>query len=267
MEELLVSADVGMATSSLLVERSKERVKSDGASSTVAAIEALKDEMVNLLSLDRDAALLEPSDGPLAILMIGVNGAGKTTSIAKLVHLFRQRGSSVVVGAADTFRAAAVEQLEAWGQQLDVDVISGQPGADPGAVAFDTIEAAKARGADIVVIDTAGRLHTKVNLLEELKKVGRVVSRQVEGTPPRVLLTLDATTGQNGLLQARAFVDAMKCDGVFLSKLDGTAKGGVVLAIANELKLPVLFIGTGESVDDIAAFEPNEYVAALFRPD
>ena len=264
LEELLVSADVGVATTHLLLERTKDRVRREGISLPSEAMAALKNEMVDILDVGREGDPLETRERPLVLLVVGVNGAGKTTSIAKLVRLYKESDRKVVLGAADTFRAGATEQLQSWGRRLDTEVIAHQPGADPGAVAFDTLEAARARNADVVIIDTAGRLHTKVNLMEELKKVHRVLSRRVSDDAQRVLLTLDATTGQNGLLQARAFADALKCDGVFLAKLDGTAKGGVVLAIAHELKLPVLFIGTGEETDDISAFDPRRYVEALF---
>ena len=200
--------------------------------------------------------------------MVGVNGAGKTTSIAKLAQLYVDDGKQVLLGAADTFRAAAIEQLQVWGSRVGADVIAHRQGADPGAVAFDTLQAARSRGVDVVIIDTAGRLHSKVNLMEEMKKVRRVLSRHDNRASVEVILAMDATTGQNGLAQARAFTEAIRCDGVFLSKLDGTAKGGVVVAIAAELKLPVLYIGTGERLEDIAPFDPREFIDALFAsPD
>ena len=227
----------------------------------------LKQEMVSALTVDHESWHLESpqaAGNPLILLMVGINGAGKTTSTAKLARMYQEEGRRVLLGAADTFRAAAIEQLQIWGQRQGVDVVAHQPGADPSAVAFDTLQAARARGADVVIIDTAGRLHTKVNLMEELKKIQRVLSRQQGGELQRVLLTLDATTGQNGLFQARAFTDSLKCDGVFLAKLDGTAKGGVLVGITNELKLPILYIGTGEQLDDIVDFDPQQFVDALF---
>ena len=264
LEELLISADVGVGTTGALLGRLKQRVRDEQLERPEDALVTLKEEMAAVLTTETDPALLEPGESQLVLLMVGVNGVGKTTSIAKLAQLYLDQGHSVVLGAADTFRAAAIEQLQAWGTRLGVDVIAHQADADPGAVAYDTLEAARARGADVVIIDTAGRLHTKINLMQELKKIQRVLSRRDGGRVQRVLLALDATTGQNGLTQARAFAQALKCDGVFLAKLDGTAKGGVVLAIADELKLPVLFIGTGEQLDDVAPFEPRRFVDALF---
>lgn len=263
LEELLIGADVGLDTTELLIERARGRVLSEGVWQPGDILDVLKGEMATLLSIDGSDDALEAADGPIALLVVGVNGAGKTTSIAKLARLYMDDGQRVVLGAADTFRAAAIEQLQSWGNRLGVEVIAHQSGADPGAVAFDALEAARARQADVVIIDTAGRLHTKSNLMEELGKIQRVLSKRGNAAQ-RVLLTLDATTGQNGLLQARAFTEATECDGVFLTKLDGTAKGGVVLAIVQDLKLPVLFIGTGESPDDVAPFDPNEFVEALF---
>ena len=264
LEELLISADVGVATSETLLDRLRSRIRDEGASGPDEALALLKLGMVELLDLGGPEFRLDSKDGPLVLLMVGVNGVGKTTSIAKLAHWYKGEGLSVILGAADTFRAAAIEQLQAWGSRLEVDVIAHQPNADPGAVTFDAVQAARARGADVVIVDTAGRLHTKLNLMEELKKINRVISRQAGTDSQRVLLTLDATTGQNGLIQALSFVEAVKADGVFLAKLDGTAKGGIVLAIANELKLPVLFVGTGEGPDDIARFDPRDFVEGLF---
>ena len=264
LEELLISADVGVATSETLLNRLRSRIQEGGATGHEEALDLLKLGMVELLDLGGPEIWTGPQDRPLVLLMVGVNGVGKTTSIAKLAHWYKREGQSVMLGAADTFRAGAIEQLQAWAHRLEVDIIAHQPGADPGAVTFDAIQAARARGVDVVIVDTAGRLHTKLNLMEELKKINRVVSRQASTDSQRVLLTLDATTGQNGLAQARSFVEAVTADGVFLAKLDGTAKGGIVLAIANELKLPVLFVGTGEGPDDMARFDPRDFVEGLF---
>ena len=264
LEELLISADIGVGPTQDLLERLQRRVREEGVSRSEDALDLLKQEMVAKLTVGDAASRLDVEAAPLVLLMVGVNGVGKTTSIAKLAQLYTDDGKSVLLGAADTFRAAAIEQLQAWGKRVGVDVIAHRPDADPGAVAFDTLHAARARGIDVVIIDTAGRLHSKVNLMEEVKKIQRVLSRQDGGSTQRVLLALDATIGQNGLFQARAFTEALKCDGVFLAKLDGTAKGGVVIAIADELKLPVLFVGTGEQPDDIAPFDPKEFVDALF---
>ena len=266
LEELLISADVGLATSERLIEGVRDRAREENVTSPDGAVELLKGMMVELLSSDGSAALLEVDRRPLVLLVAGVNGVGKTTSIAKLAKWFKDDGYSVVLGAADTFRAGAIDQLQAWGRRLDIDVIAHQPGADPGAVAFDTLQAATSRGADVVIVDTAGRLHTKRNLMEEIKKVQRVLSRQGGTDSQRVILTLDATTGQNGLIQARAFKEALSCDGVFLAKLDGTAKGGIVLAISADLGLPVLYIGTGEQPEDLAPFDARDFVEGLFAP-
>ncbi len=203
------------------------------------------------------------SAGPHVILVVGVNGTGKTLSIAKLAHRFKQQKKSVILAAADTFRAAAIDQLKILGKRVGAEVICHQPGADPGAVVFDGLEAARSRHTDVVIIDTAGRIHTKFNLMEELKKIKRVVSRNDPRAPHEVLLVMDATTGQNGLTQARYFTEAVNVTGVILSKLDGTAKGGIVLAICDELKIPILFIGTGETVDDFAPFDARTFIEAL----
>jgi fused signal recognition particle receptor len=268
LEELLISADVGVGTTQTLLQRLKERVREDRVTEPQEALRLLKEEMVAILeargSAHEATSALDPTDEiPLVLLVVGVNGVGKTTTIAKLTRRYTEEGKTVLLGAADTFRAAAVEQLEAWGRHLGVDVIAHRHGADPGAVAFDTVQAAKSRKLDVAIIDTAGRLHTKSNLMEELKKVQRVLANQ--GTAaPRVLLVLDATIGQNGLAQARAFTEAFQCHGVFLAKLDGTSKGGVVLAIVEELELPVLFIGSGEQPEDIGVFDAGEFVEGLF---
>jgi len=267
LEELLISADVGVSTSSMLLERLKQSVRDEGIGEPAKALTVLKREMVSILNIQGADDGLALGDTPLVILMVGVNGVGKTTSVAKLAHWYAERDMKVLVGAADTFRAAAIDQLQAWGRRLEFDVIAHQPGADPGAITFDSLEAAHARHADVVIIDTAGRLHTNANLMEELKKIRRVVSRHEGSGTQRVLLTLDATTGQNGVIQARSFIDAVEVDGVFLAKLDGTARGGGVLAIADELKLPVLYIGTGEQADDIALFNPQGFVDSLFASD
>jgi fused signal recognition particle receptor len=264
LEELLVSADVGVGATQKLVSRLQQQVSEAHVTQPDSVLDLLKQEMVAILRVGGPSLPIAADGTPLVLLVVGVNGAGKTTSIAKLVQLYRDEGKQVLLGAADTFRAAAIDQLQAWGVRLGVDVVAHQPGADPGAVAFDTLQAARARGTDVVIIDTAGRLHTKTNLMEELKKIKRVLSRQSGRESQLVLLTLDASTGQNGLIQARAFTEAIKCDGVFLAKLDGTAKGGVVVAIADELKLPVLYIGTGEQPEDVASFDPEQFVDAMF---
>lgn len=263
LEELLISADVGVETTFKLMDTLREGVRQQRISDPQQALEMLKDEMTNLIDFDAVEDALQVPQKPLIILMVGVNGAGKTTSIAKLAKLYADAGQTVLVGAADTFRAAAIEQLQVWGERLDIDVIAHRQGADPGAVAFDALQAARSRKSDVVIIDTAGRLHTKFNLMEELKKIQRILARQGADSQ-RVLLTIDATTGQNGLFQARAFAEAVECEGVFLAKLDSSSKGGIVFAIADELDIPVLFIGTGEQPQDIARFQPRQFVQSLF---
>jgi fused signal recognition particle receptor len=259
VEELMIGADVGVATAMGLLERTREQLQGvKGAETDVLA--TLKGEVLRAL---QSAAGDEASEGeatpkPLVILVVGVNGAGKTTTIAKLAALYRDEG---------TFRAAAIEQLQLWGERAGAAVIAHSHGGDPAAVAFDALQAAQSRGADVLIVDTAGRLHTKGNLMEEMKKIGRVMSRVDETAPHEVLLVLDATTGQNGLAQAKEFTKVIGCTGIVLTKLDGTAKGGVVLAIAEQLNLPVRFIGTGEGMEDLAAFDPQEYVDALFGVD
>ena len=268
LEEVLISADMGVDTSLKLVEGLRVRARDEGLAQPRQIFDALKQELTSVLQVTEGDPWLDAAtgDGPFVILVVGVNGSGKTTSIAKLAHQLKEADKKVVLGAADTFRAAAGEQLEILGRRTGVDVVSHQSGADPGAVAYDAFQASKARGADVLIIDTAGRLHTKTNLMEELKKIRRVVNRLDPTAPHQVLLVLDATTGHNGLAQAKHFTEAVDCTGVFLAKLDGTSKGGIVLAIKNELGLPVLFIGTGEQVGDMAPFDPEEFVDALLEP-
>ena len=265
LEELLISADVGVSTSMKLLDALRDRVASDGITDPREAMDALKDEMERALAVDGAERALDVDEPPLVILMVGVNGVGKTTAIARLAKLYRDEGKTVLLGAADTFRAAAIEQLQTWGERVGVDVIAHRRGADSAAVAFDTVQAAISRGVDVAIIDTAGRLHTRANLMAELRKVRNVIARQGVSRSQRVLLTMDAATGQNGLSQARTFLKDMRCAGVFLAKLDGSAKGGAALAIADELALPILFVGVGESADDIAAFDPQAFVEGLFE--
>jgi fused signal recognition particle receptor len=267
LEELLISADAGMATTAKLVERVRQSAIRDKLESGDQLLDALKEEMVGMLNVassEQAQRMVEtPSPSPRVILVVGVNGTGKTLSIAKLAASMRAEGKDVVIAAADTFRAAAIDQVKILGEGVGADVIAHQPGADPGAVVYDSLEAARARSADVVIIDTAGRLHTKFNLMEELKKVKRVVSRSDPRAPHEVLLVIDATTGQNGLTQARHFAGAVDVSGIFLSKLDGTAKGGIVLAICDELGIPIRYVGTGEGVDDFALFDARAFVEEL----
>ena len=270
LEEALISADTGVKLATSLLERVRRRCDRDGAMDGKAVRRVLEDEILEVLAGAAGPSLLAGTDTandwphPYVVMVTGVNGAGKTTSIAKLAYLLVDQGKKVVLAAGDTFRAAGIEQLEIWASRVGVDVVAHQHGADPGAVAFDALQAARARGADVVIIDTAGRLHTKVNLMEELKKVRRVVQRFDAAAPHETLLVLDATTGQNGLAQAKAFTEAVGVTGLFLAKLDGTARGGVALAIVDQLRLPIQFVGTGEQADDIAPFDARDYVEALF---
>jgi fused signal recognition particle receptor len=262
LEETLLLADVGPPTTAVLLEQVKARASADKVRDADALPALLAHEITAILNPDADRTLHRAPTGPSAWLLVGVNGVGKTTSIAKLAAQEINGGNRVLLTAADTFRAAAADQLGHWADQLGVDIVRAQEGADPGSVAFDALEAAAARGADVVLVDTAGRLHTKVNLMSELGKIVRVVER-TPGALQEVLLVLDATTGQNGLTQARDFTDAVGITGVVLTKLDGTAKGGIVLAIEHELGVPVKLVGVGESPDDLIAFDPAEFAAAL----
>ena len=260
LEELLIAADAGVDTAAKLIQRVKDRVGKEKISDTGQVRAALMQEMALMLKIDGQEPAAAAS--PRVILVVGVNGSGKTTSIAKLGYGYGKEGK-VILAAADTFRAAAIEQLKWWGERIDAEVIAHQPGADPGAVVFDALQAAKTRGAQTVIVDTAGRLHTKFNLMEELKKIKRVVQRVDPSAPHEILLVLDATTGQNGLSQAKYFTETVGVNGIILTKLDGTAKGGIVLAICDQLKIPVRFIGTGETLDDLAPFDPQTFVEAI----
>jgi fused signal recognition particle receptor len=262
LEELLIAADVGVATTQKLIENVKQRVKVEKLGEPSQVRLALEKEMVDLLRIESRASIVSNSENLYAILVVGVNGSGKTTSIAKLAYSLKNDGKKVILAAADTFRAAATDQLRRWGERIGVEVVAHQPGGDPGAVVYDAIQAAQNRRAQVVIIDTAGRLHTKFNLMEELKKVKRVVDKFE--MPQEVLLVIDATTGQNGLAQARHFTEAVGVNGIFLAKLDGTAKGGIVLSICNELKIPITYIGTGEQLGDMALFDAEAFVKAVF---
>jgi fused signal recognition particle receptor len=262
LEEALIRADVGMAASTALLDQLRARVKSEGITTPDALLDALKDDLKKRLTMADRSLRLEPGV-PNVWLFVGVNGVGKTTTIGKVGHLQVSEGRTVIMAAGDTFRAAAAEQLELWSKRVGAQLVRGTEGGDPGAVVFDAVERAAARHTDLVLADTAGRLHTKVNLMEELKKV-----RRVAGKPPgkvtEVLLVIDATTGQNGLVQARQFLDAVDVTGVVLTKLDGTAKGGIVLAIQSELGIPIKLVGLGETAADLIPFDPDEFVDALF---
>lgn len=269
VEEILLSGDVGTATTTTIIHRIKERVKKDKYEDIGQLDRLLRDEIQGLLAdgVSPEPGFLEIPAGlkPYVIMIVGVNGVGKTTTIGKLAHNYRVAGRKVMIAAADTFRAAANEQLEIWAQRAGVEVIQQRPGADPAAVVYDALNAALARKFDVLIIDTAGRLHTKVNLMEELKKMKRVMQKLRSDTPHEVFLVLDASTGQNAVQQAKQFSHAVGVTGLILTKLDGTAKGGVVLAVMNELKIPVRFIGVGEQIDDLQPFSRKEFVDALFE--
>lgn len=269
IEEILITADVGVSTTSKIVSRLKERVKKDKLEDAEGIIDVLKEEMVQIMvaspSADADKNFaIAPSQKPHVILVVGVNGVGKTTTIGKLAHNYKQAGNSVLIGAADTFRAAANEQLEAWAVRAGVDIVQQQQGADPAAVAFDTLTAAKARNTDVVIIDTAGRLHNKGGLMQELEKITRVMRKVKADTPDDVYLVLDATTGQNALVQAREFAKVSPVTGIVLTKLDGTAKGGAVIAIVDTLQVPVRYVGVGERIDDLQVFDSTLFIEAMF---
>jgi len=258
LEEILISADVGVAATARIVEAVKGQ-RRDGSSLR----ELVKGEILSILrSTDRPP---DQTVKPHVMLIVGVNGTGKTTTVGKLARLIKDSGQSPVICAADTFRAAAVEQLEIWATRAGVDMIRAKTGADPAAVVFDALVAAKARGRDVILVDTAGRLHTRVNLMTELDKIKRIAAREVEGAPHEVLLVLDATVGQNGLAQARQFTAVAGVNGIVLTKLDGTAKGGIAVAIANDLKLPIRYVGVGEGIDDLIPFSAEDYTTALFE--
>ncbi len=263
LEEILIMADVGITTTEKLMSEVRKGIKSKEIKKPEDLKPFLAQQIGNMLSQGANVMRIA-SEGPTVILIIGVNGAGKTTTIGKLSAYYRGRGKSVMLAAADTFRAAAIDQLEIWGKRTDAIVIKHEEGSDPAAVAFDAAKAAKARNIDVLIVDTAGRLQTKSNLMEELKKINKVISREIPYAPHETLLVLDATTGQNAVSQAELFTKAAPISGVILTKLDGTAKGGVVLGIKSELSLPVKWIGVGEGIDDLRPFVAREFAKALF---
>ncbi len=262
LEEVLIMSDMGAVTAEEICDRLRKRIKETGITDTSQVKALLKEIIADML---REEEPMKLSTTPSIIFVIGVNGAGKTTTIGKLAAGFKAQGKKVLVGAADTFRAAAIEQLEVWTQRSGVEIVKHQEGSDPAAVVYDSIEAAKARNADILLIDTAGRLHNKKNLMDELGKMFRIVSQRAEGCDVETLLVLDATTGQNAVNQAEQFMQAAKITGIVLTKLDGTAKGGIVVAIKNQLGLPVRYVGVGEKIDDLQEFVPEDFVEALFE--
>lgn len=264
LEEILVMADVGVNTSSEIVEKLRDAVFKKNLRKEKDVKEEIKNIVADMLS---GGETIDMVTIPSVILVIGVNGVGKTTSIGKMAAMFKEEGKKVILGAADTFRAAAIDQLEIWADRAGVDIVKHKEGADPAAVVFDTISAGKARNADIIICDTAGRLHNKKNLMEELAKIYRVIDRQLPYADREIFLVLDATTGQNAVNQAKEFKDVAEITGIILTKLDGTAKGGVVLAIKNDLKVPVKFVGVGEGIDDLRPFDPKAFAEGLFEED
>lgn len=264
LEEILVMADVGVTTAAEIVEKLRDAVFKKNLRKAKDVKKEIRDIVAELLSGGEELDMITV---PSVILVIGVNGVGKTTSIGKMAAMFKAEGKKVILGAADTFRAAAIDQLEIWADRADVDIVKHKEGADPAAVVFDTIAAGKARNADVIICDTAGRLHNKKNLMEELAKIYRVIDRQLPYADREILLVLDATTGQNAVNQAKEFKDVAEITGIILTKLDGTAKGGVVLAIKNDLKVPVKFIGVGEGIDDLRPFNPKAFADGLFEED
>ncbi len=266
LEALLIQADMGVETSMAIIEQLQDRVREDRLVHTEQLLEALKDNMRQILK-DPEVFEMEEDREITVVMVVGVNGAGKTTSIGKLAKHYQENGRKVVMVAGDTFRAAAIDQLKVWSDRAEVPIIAGQPGGDPAAMAYDGIRAARGRGYDLVFVDTAGRLHTKFNLMRELEKVHSVLQKSVHRAPHEVLLVVDAPTGQNALLQAQKFKETVNVTGVVLTKLDGTAKGGMVFSIYRDLGLPVRFIGTGEKIEDLAPFDPDQFIDGLFEED
>jgi len=264
LEYSLLSADIGVKTTTEILDRIRERVERHQLGDAIELRGLIKQHLLEILEAS-ERPVPRLSEPPAVIMLVGVNGAGKTTTLGKLAHRFHGEGRSVLFAAADTFRAAAIDQLEVWGERTGTEVIRQQPGSDPSAIVFDALQAAKARKIDYVIVDTAGRLQTKTNLMAELEKMSRTAARVVPGAPHEVLLVLDAVTGQNGLEQARKFTESSGVTGIVLTKLDGTAKGGIVIAIARELNLPIRYIGVGEKADDLLPFEPESFIDSLFE--
>jgi len=263
LEEILITSDIGVKTTQQLLKKVSEKVKRKELEDADHLKKALQEEMFLILH-QQENPLDISSANPFVIMVIGVNGTGKTTTLSKMAQKFKAQGKSVLLVAGDTFRAAAIEQLEIWGQRVGCEVIKHQSGSDPSAVVFDALKAGKARGSDIIIVDTAGRLHTKINLMEELKKIKRVMAREVLNSPHEVLLVLDATTGQNAISQAKMFNRELGVTGIVLTKLDGTAKGGILISISDELRIPIRYIGVGEKADDLREFNARDFVDALF---
>ena len=268
IEEALITSDIGVETTLKIIEKLEDRVASNKYLNTTELNTFLKEEIANLLEdsyANSEEFVLPDVDGPYVIMVVGVNGVGKTTTIGKLAHQFKQSGKKVVLGAADTFRAAAVDQLVIWSERVGVDIVKQEMGSDPASVCFDTLQSAKANNADVVIIDTAGRLHNKVNLMNELSKIRNVMGKVIPSAPHDVMLVLDASTGQNAIEQAKQFTKATEVDSLALTKLDGTAKGGVVIGISDQFKIPVRYIGVGEGMEDLQIFNKYEFVDSLFN--
>lgn len=266
LEEILITADLGVATTQELLEHARKSVKRKDLTNPASLKAVLKEKISTfIVDSDRNAELVIPDDTPFVMMIIGVNGVGKTTTIGKIASKFVNAEKSVMLVAADTFRAAAVSQLQIWGERTNVPVVAHKEGADPSSVVFDALEIAQAKNTDVVLVDTAGRLHTQTNLMEELKKIKRVIGKKLRGAPHEVLLVIDATTGQNGISQARLFNEAVEITGIALTKLDGTSKGGIVANICREIKVPIRFIGIGEQMDDLRDFDAEEFTEALFH--
>jgi len=263
LEGIMISADVGIKATQKLIERVRDKARRKELEQPGLVKDYLKNEIRAILQR-QEHPLVIPANGTFTIMAVGVNGTGKTTTIAKLAKRWKDEGKNVLLVAADTFRAAAVEQLEVWGERVGCEVIKQRMGADPSAVVFDAAKAAKSRKIDIMIVDTAGRLHTKINLMEELKKIKRIIGREIEGAPHEILLVLDATTGQNGINQATQFKESLGISGIVLTKLDGTAKGGMIIGISEELQVPLRYIGIGEKIDDLREFQAEDFVEALF---
>lgn len=265
LEEILITADLGVHTVHDLLEDTRSQLKRKELAEPAVLYEALKNKIYQYLhDAEKPAELVMPPEGPFVIMVLGVNGVGKTTTIGKMASKFKKSGQNVLLVAADTFRAAAIDQLKIWAQRVDVEICAQNPGADPSAVIYDAMDYAKNRNFDVIIIDTAGRLHTKVNLMEELKKIKRVLGKRCHGAPHEIMLVLDATTGQNAISQAREFNKAVDITGLALTKLDGTAKGGIVVNICRELRIPIRFIGIGEKIEDLRDFDPKEFIEAIF---
>jgi fused signal recognition particle receptor len=265
LEEILITADLGVSTALDLLDEIRSRVSRQELTDSLALKQALKERILAFFEGYEDiSAMTMPEEGPFVIMVVGVNGVGKTTTIGKIANKFIDSGRSVLLVAADTFRAAAIDQLKVWGERVGADVVAKEHGADPSAVVYDGMEYGASNNFDVILVDTAGRLHTKVNLMEELKKVKRVIDKKISGAPHEIMLILDATTGQNSISQAKLFDEAVGLTGLTLTKLDGTAKGGIVVNLSHDSKIPIRFIGIGEKVEDLRAFDPEEFIEALF---